>query len=105
MTDTFRYKDIEFRRAGFTDSNGNEVTSSDPEIVAWIAIEDPLYAKETCYTICRLKEGRESWYIETVGERFTEYEFEFDLMLVTRFALRILNLEKRFKDACSVMDD
>ena len=27
MTDTFRYKDIAFRRAGFTDSNGNEETS------------------------------------------------------------------------------
>ena len=104
MTDTFRYKDIEFRRAGFTDTNGNEVTSNHPEIVAWIATEDPLYAKEVCYTICRLKEGTESWYIETVGERFTEYEFEYDLMLVTRFALRVLNLEKRFKDACSVMD-
>jgi hypothetical protein len=92
-----RYKNIEFRRAGVADSNGHTTSLRDPEIVAWMQRDDD---KETCYTICWFKECKEDWYMETVGNRFTEYEEEYPLIHVARYALRVLNLEKQFHEGC-----
>ena len=94
-----RYKNIEFRRAGVADSNGHVTESRDPEIIAWRAIGDPTYgSKETCCTICWFREGREDWNIETVGNRFTEYEDTEALMHLAKYALRILDTEKEFSE-------
>ena len=100
-----RYKNVEFRRAGVADSNGYTIESSSErpaEIVAWQTSSN---GKETCYTICWLKEDKEGWYIETIGNRFTEYGVCEDgeaLMHVARYALRILDTEKAFKEGCYV---
>ena len=95
-----RYKNVEFRRAGVADSNGYTIKTSWPrserpaEIVAWQTSTSD--GKESCYTICWLKEHKEDWYIETIGNRFTEYEDSEALMHVARYALRILDTEKDF---------
>jgi len=93
-----RYKNVEFRRAGVADSNGYtiEISSERPaEIVAWQTSSN---GKESCYTLCWIKEGKEDWYIETIGNRFTEYEDNEALMHVARYALRILDTEKEFRE-------
>ena len=94
-----RYKNVEFRRAGVADSNGYTVSSErPPEIVAWQTSSN---GEESCYTLCRFKEDKEGWYIETIGCRFTEYGVCEDgeaLMHVARYALRILDTEKEFKE-------
>ena len=89
-----RYKNIEFRRAGVADSNGHVTESRDPEIIAWMQRAE----KKTCYTICWFREGREGWDIETVGNRFTEYEDTEALMHLAKYALRILDTEKEFSE-------
>ena len=93
-----RYKNVEFRRAGVADSNGYTIEASSErpaEIIGWQTSAD---GKESCYTICWLKEDREGWYIETIGNRFTEYEDIDALMHVAKYALRSLNLEKEFRE-------
>ena len=93
-----RYKNVEFRRAGVADSNGYtiETLSERPaEIVAWQASSN---GNESCYTLCWIKEDKEGWYIETIGNRFTEYEDSEALMHVARYALRILDTEKEFRE-------
>ena len=95
-----RYKNVEFRRAGIADSNGYTIERSSErpaEIIAWQTSSN---GKESCYTICWLKEDKEGWYIETIGNRFTEYEDSEALMHVARYALRILDTEKAFKEGC-----
>ena len=96
-----RYKNVEFRRPGATDSNGYTVSSDrSAEIVAWQTSSN---GKESCYTLCWIKEDKEGWYIETIGNRFTEYGVCEDgeaLMHVARYALRILDTEKAFKEGC-----
>jgi hypothetical protein len=99
-----RYKNVEFRRARIQtwqdeSGNGNHASSERPaEIVAWQTSSN---GKESCYTLCWLKEDKEGWYIETIGNRFTEYgvcEDDESLMHVARYALRILDTEKEFKE-------
>lgn len=97
-----RYKNVEFRRAGVADSNGCAAPTlgvqNPAEIVAWMG--DDWLEEEKCFTICWIKEGFEGWYIETVGDRFTEYEDIEALMHVAKYALRALNIEKDFKEKC-----
>jgi len=101
-----RYKNVEFRRAVVQtcqdeSGNGNHASSERPaEIVAWQTSSN---GKESCCTLCWLKEDKEGWYIETIGNRFTEYgvcEDDEALMHVARYALRILNTEQEFKEGC-----
>jgi hypothetical protein len=54
--------------------------------------------KESCYTLCFFIEGPEGWHIETIGDRFTEYEDTDVLMHVAKYALRFLNIEKEFEE-------
>ena len=91
-----RYKNVEFRRAG----NDYEPAGTRPaEIVAWQeAPEKSFNRKETCYTLCWFKEDKEGYYIETIGNRFTEYEDTEALMHVAKYALRALDNEKHFKE-------
>ena len=66
-----RYKNVEFRQPGIADSNGYTPSSNRPaDIVAWQTSSN---GKESCYTLCWIKEDKEGWYIETIGNRFTEY--------------------------------
>lgn len=93
-----RYKNVEFRKAGVADSNGYTIETSSErpaEIIGWQTSSD---GKESCYTICWLKEHKEGWYIETIGNRFTEYEDIDALMHVAKYALRSLDLEKEFRE-------
>jgi hypothetical protein len=93
-----RYKNVEFRRPGVTDSNGYTPSSEMPAgIAGWL---DNGGEKKSCYTLCWLKEGKENFHIETIGSRFTEYEDTEALMHVAKYALRILNAEKEFKERC-----
>lgn len=95
-----RYKNVEFRQAGVADSNGYTIETSSErpaEIVAWQISSN---GKETCYTLCWIKEDKEGWYIETIGDRFTEYEDTEALMHVARYTLRILDTKKKFKEEC-----
>ena len=92
-----RYKNIEFRRPEIKDSNGYIIDKDlrYPEIVAWFkSTRDDV--KEYCYTLCWLKEGKDEWYIETIGNRFTENDDLEAVMHVAKYALRILNTEKKF---------
>lgn len=91
-----RYKNVEFRRAGVADSNGYTISERKAEIVGWLDNG----GKEYCYTLCWIKEDKEVWYIETIGNRFTEYEDTEALMHVAKYALRILDTEKEFKEGC-----
>lgn len=94
-----RYKNVEFRKAGVADSNGYTIETSSErpaEIIGWQTSTSN--GKESCYTICWLKEHKEGWYIETIGNRFTEYEDIDALMHVAKYALRSLNLEKEFRE-------
>jgi O-acetylhomoserine/O-acetylserine sulfhydrylase-like pyridoxal-dependent enzyme len=90
-----RYKNVEFRRPSVADSNGYTVSSDrSAEIVGWMDNN----GKESCYTLCWIKEDKEGFYIETIGNRFTEYEDIEALMHVAKYALRILDTEKEFKE-------
>jgi hypothetical protein len=95
-----RYKNVEFKRSVVQtwqdeSGNGNHASSERPaEIVGWMDNN----GKESRYTICWLKEGKEGFYIETIGNRFTEYEDTEAVMHVARYALRILDTEKEFKE-------
>ena len=94
-----RYKNVEFRRAGVADSNGYTIETSSErpaEIVAWQKSSNN--GKEFCCTLCWIKEDKEGWYIETIGNRFTEYEDIEALMHVAKYALKILDTEKEFKE-------
>jgi len=92
-----RYKNVEFRRPSVADSNGYTVSSDrSAEIVAWKKSSNN--GKEFCCTLCWIKEDEEGFYIETIGNRFTEYEDIEALMHVAKYALRILDTEKEFKE-------
>ena len=92
-----RYKNIEFRRSGIKDSNGYIIDKGirHSEIVAWGKSKGD-DVKEYCYTLCWLKEDKDEWYIETIGNRFTENKDLEAVMHVAKYALRILNTEKEF---------
>lgn len=102
-TRAMRYKNVEFRRARIQtwqdeSGNGNHASSErPPEIVAWQTSSN---GEESCYTLCWIKGDKEGWYIETIGNRFTEYEDTEALMHVAKYALRILDTEKEFKEGC-----
>jgi hypothetical protein len=93
-----RYKNVEFRQPSIADSNGYTPSSERPaEIVAWQTSSN---GEESCYTLCWLKEDKEGFYIKTIGNRFTEYEDTEAVMHVAKYALRILDTEKAFKEGC-----
>lgn len=95
-----RYKNVEFRQAVVQtwqdeSGNGNHASSERPaEIIGWMDNN----GKESCYTLCWIKEDKEGFYIETIGNRFTEYEDIEAVMHVAKYALRILDTEKEFKE-------
>ena len=82
-----RYKNVEFRPAAENRS---------AEIVAWTLCE--IIDKETCFTLCWIKADSEGYYMETVGNRYVEYEDMEVLNHVAKYALRSLNVEFEFKE-------
>ena len=82
-----RYKNVEFRPAAENRS---------AEIVAWTLCE--IIDKETCFTLCWVKADSEGYYMETVGNRYVEYEDMEVLNHVAKYALRSLNVEFEFKE-------
>jgi len=82
-----RYNNVEFRPA-------TEVRSA--EIIAWNYSES--LGRETCITLCWIKADSEGYYMETVGNRYVEYEDMEVLNHVAKYALRSLNVEFEFKE-------
>ena len=82
-----RYKNVEFRPVK---------EQRDAEIVAWNYSE--VSDKETCFTICWIKADKEGYYIETVGDRYVEYEDMEALNHVAKYALRSLNVQFEFEE-------
>ena len=92
-----RYNNVEFRQPGLADSHGHRTDEDRPsEIIAWVYIED--YDKETCYTICWLKSDKEGYYMQTIGDRYVEYEDMEALNHVTKYAMRTLNIQFEFEE-------
>ena len=91
-----RYKNIELRQHDMADSHGHTIDSERPnEIISWTY--DDVADKEYCITICWLKRGKDSYYIETIGDRYTEHEDMEALNHVARYALRVLNTHLEFE--------
>ena len=82
-----RYKNVEFRPA---------TENRHAEIVAWNYSES--LDKETCFTLCWIKADKEGYYIETVGDRYVEYEDMEVLNHVAKYALRSLNVQFEFEE-------
>jgi hypothetical protein len=82
-----RYKNVEFRPA---------TENRHAEIVAWNYSET--LDKETCFTLCWIKADKEGYYIETVGDRYVEYEDMEVLNHVAKYALRSLNVQFEFEE-------
>jgi len=82
-----RYKNVEFRPA---------TENRNAEIVAWNYSES--LDKETCFTLCWIKADKEGYYIETVGDRYVEYEDMEVLNHVAKYALRSLNVQFQFEE-------
>jgi len=82
-----RYKNVEFRPA---------TENRNAEIVAWNYSES--LDKETCFTLCWIKADKEGYYIETVGDRYVEYEDMEVLNHVAKYALRSLNVQFEFEE-------
>ena len=92
-----RYNNVEFRQNGVKDSHGYTIDEDRPsEIIAWIYSES--LGKETCITICWLKSDKEGYYMETIGDRYVEYEDMEALNYVTKYAMRILNTQFEFEE-------
>ena len=91
-----RYKNIELRQHGVPDSHGHTISDDRPnEIISWTY--DEVADKEWCITICWLKRDKESYYIETIGDRYTEHEDMEALNHVAKFAIRVLNAHLEFE--------
>lgn len=82
-----RYNDVEFRPA---------TENRHAEIIAWNYSES--LGKETCITICWLKSDKEGYYMETVGNRYVEYEDMEALNHVAKYAMRSLNIQLEFEE-------
>ena len=92
-----RYNNVEFRQSEMPDSHGHKTDEDRPnEIIAWVYNEKT--DKETCYTICWLKADKEGYYMETVGNRYVEYEDMEALNHVTKYAMRTLNTQFEFEE-------
>lgn len=91
-----RYKNIELRQHGIPDSNGHTIEENQPnEIISWTY--DKVSNKEWYVTICWLKPGKDSYYMETIGDRYVEHEDMEALNHITKYAIRILNTNLEFK--------
>ena len=82
-----RYNDVEFKPA---------TENRHAEVVAWNYSES--FEKETCITICWLKSNKEGYYMETVGDRYVEYEDMEALNHVAKYAMRSLNVQLEFEE-------
>ncbi len=92
-----RYNNVEFRQPGLADSHGHRTDEDRPsEIIAWVYNEK--MDKETCYTICWLKSDKEGYYMQTIGDRYVEYEDMEALNHVTKYAMRSLAVQFEFED-------
>ena len=91
-----RYKNIELRQHGVPDSHGHTISDDRPnEIISWTY--DEIADKESCITICWLKPSKESYYIETIGDRYTEHEDMEALNHVAKSSIRVLNAHLEFE--------
>ena len=92
-----RYNNVEFRQSGIPDSHGHKTHEDRPsEIIAWVY--NGKTDEETCYTICWLKSDKEGYYMETVGNRYVEYEDMEALNTLTKYAMRTLNTQFEFEE-------
>ena len=82
-----RYNNVEFRPA---------TEERDAEIVSWTYSES--LVRETCITLCWIKADKEGYYIETIGDRYVEYEDMEALNHVAKYALRSLNVQFEFEE-------
>ena len=82
-----RYNNVEFRPA---------TENRRAEIVAWNYSES--LDRETCFTLCWIKADSDSYYMETVGNRYVEYEDMEALNHVAKYALRSLNIQLEFEE-------
>lgn len=82
-----RYKNVEFRPVK---------EGRDAEIVAWTLCE--FVGDETCITLCWIKADKEGYYIETIGDRYVEFEDMEALNHVAKYALRSLNVQFEFEE-------
>ena len=82
-----RYNDVELKPA---------TENRHAEVVAWNYSES--FEKETCITICWLKSNKEGYYMETVGDRYVEYEDMEALNHVAKYAMRSLNVQLEFEE-------
>lgn len=82
-----RYNDVEFKPA---------IANRHAEVVAWNYSES--FEKETCITICWLKSNKEGYYMETIGNRYVEYEDMEALNHVAKYAMRSLNIQLEFEE-------
>ena len=92
-----RCKNVEFRQQGVSDSHDHTIDNDRPnEIISWTY--DEVADKEWCITICWLKRDKESYYIETIGDRYTEHEDMEALNHVAKSAIRVLNAHLEFEE-------
>ena len=82
-----RYNDVEFRPA---------TADGRAEIVAWTYSES--LDRETCITLCWIMADNEGYHMETVGDRYVEYEDMIALNHVAKYALRSLNIQLEFEE-------
>ena len=82
-----RYNDVEFRPA---------TAKGRAEIVAWTYSES--LDRETCITLCWVMGDSEGYHMETVGDRYVEYEDMIALNHVAKYALRSLNVQLEFEE-------
>ena len=82
-----RYNDVEFKPA---------IANRHAEVVAGNYSER--FEKETCITICWLNSNKEGYYMETVGDRYVEYEDMEALNHVAKYAMRSLNVQVEFEE-------
>ena len=82
-----RYKNVEFRPA---------TEDRHAEIVACNYSES--LDKETYFTLCWIKTNSEGYYMETIGNRYVEYEDMEALNHVAKYAMRSLNVQFEFEE-------
>jgi hypothetical protein len=86
-----RKNNIEFRKSGVRDSKGYIPENRDPELIEWEY--DETNKKEYCFTLCWFKKDNEGYYMETIGDRFFNSTEPEVVMLMGKYALKILNAE------------
>jgi pyruvoyl-dependent arginine decarboxylase (PvlArgDC) len=82
-----RYKNVEFRPAR---------DMRHAEIVACVYAEST--DTENYITLCWLKGSCEGYYMETIGNRYVEYEDMETLNHVAKYAMRSLNVQFEFEE-------